>query len=54
MRATLTHVALTSVRDGQAVQWLEKVTDAQYNPPTRTGRPETPAGSGRPAQGDLT
>jgi quercetin dioxygenase-like cupin family protein len=27
----MTHLALTGVRDGQAVEWLEKVTDEQYN-----------------------
>ena len=26
----MTHIALTGVRDGQGVQWLEKVTDEQY------------------------
>ena len=28
----MTHIALTGVQDGQAVEWLEKVTDEQYNP----------------------
>lgn len=28
----MTHLALTGVRDGQAVQWLEHVTDEQYDP----------------------
>jgi len=32
--SAMTHLALTSVRDGPAVAWLEKVTDAQYNPPS--------------------
>jgi 4-carboxymuconolactone decarboxylase len=27
----MTHLALTGVRDGQAVDWLEKVTDEQYD-----------------------
>ncbi|GIF62035.1 cupin [Asanoa ishikariensis] len=27
----MTHLALTGVRDGQGVEWLEKVTDEQYN-----------------------
>ncbi|HDS0923570.1 TPA: cupin domain-containing protein [Stenotrophomonas maltophilia] len=26
----MTHLAVTGVRDGQNVKWLEKVTDAQY------------------------
>jgi quercetin dioxygenase-like cupin family protein len=29
--STMTHIALTGVRDGQGVQWLEKVSDEQYN-----------------------
>ena len=31
--SAMTHIAFTGVRDGEAVQWLEKVTDAQYDPP---------------------
>jgi alkylhydroperoxidase/carboxymuconolactone decarboxylase family protein YurZ len=27
----MTHMALTGVRDGQNVTWLEKVSDQQYN-----------------------
>ena len=27
---TMTHLALTGVRDGRAVDWLDKVTDEQY------------------------
>ncbi|MBD1380972.1 (R)-mandelonitrile lyase [Metabacillus arenae] len=27
----MTHIALTGVRDGKGVEWLEKVTDEQYN-----------------------
>ncbi len=30
----MTHIALTGVRDGQGVAWLEKVTDEQYHTPT--------------------
>jgi hypothetical protein len=26
----MTHLALTGVRDGQNVEWLEKVSDEQY------------------------
>jgi quercetin dioxygenase-like cupin family protein len=29
--SAMTHIALTGVRDGQAVQWLEKVSDQQYH-----------------------
>ncbi len=28
--SAMTHVALTGIRDGQGVQWLEKVSDEQY------------------------
>jgi quercetin dioxygenase-like cupin family protein len=27
----MTHIALTGIIDGQGVEWLEKVTDEQYN-----------------------
>ncbi len=30
--SAMTHLALTGVRDGQAVEWLDKVTDEQYDP----------------------
>ena len=29
--SAMTHIALTGVRDGQGVEWLEKVTDEQYH-----------------------
>jgi len=32
--SAMTHIALTGIRDGQAVEWLQKVTDAQYNAST--------------------
>ena len=28
--SAMTHIALTGVRDGHYVEWLEKVTDEQY------------------------
>ena len=31
--SAMTHLALTGVRDGQGVQWLEKVSDEQYDAP---------------------
>ncbi|GAA1543630.1 cupin domain-containing protein [Dactylosporangium maewongense] len=37
----MTHLALTGVRDGRAVEWLEKVTDEEYDP-----RPAGPPGPG--------
>jgi quercetin dioxygenase-like cupin family protein len=30
--SAMTHMALTGVLDGQGVQWLDKVTDEQYQP----------------------
>ena len=30
-RASMTHIAITEHRDGTAVQWMEKVSDEQYN-----------------------
>ncbi len=29
--SAMTHLALSGVKDGQAVVWMEKVSDAQYN-----------------------
>lgn len=29
--ATMTHLVITGTKDGNNVEWLEKVTDAQYN-----------------------
>ncbi len=29
--SAMTHIAITGVKNGQNVEWLEKVTDAQYN-----------------------
>ena len=31
--SAMTHIALTGIRDGQGVEWLEKVTDEQYRLP---------------------
>ena len=28
--STMVHIAITEVRDGKFVEWMEKVTDAQY------------------------
>ena len=27
----MTHIAIAEKQDGEAVTWMEKVTDAQYN-----------------------
>ena len=39
-RASMTHVAITEHRDSRAVQWMEKVSDEQYNdlPPGAAGQ----------------
>ena len=36
----MTHIAITEHRDGTAVQWMEKVSDEQYNglPPSAVGQ----------------
>jgi quercetin dioxygenase-like cupin family protein len=31
--SAMTHIALTGIRDGQGVEWLEKVSDEQYQAP---------------------
>ena len=38
--ASMTHIAITEHRDGTAVQWMEKVSDEQYNglPPSVAGQ----------------
>ena len=38
-QASMTHIAITEHRDGTAVQWMEKVSDEQYN-----GAPPSPEG----------
>jgi 4-carboxymuconolactone decarboxylase len=47
-RAAMTHIAITGRRDGTSVQWMEKVTDEQYNAAPRNPEPQ-PA---KPQQGD--
>jgi len=34
--AAMSHIAMSEQLDGKAVEWMEKVDDAQYNPPTPT------------------
>jgi 4-carboxymuconolactone decarboxylase len=49
-QASMTHIAITEHRDGTAVQWMEKVSDEQYN-----GAPVSPEGTERtPAQTKMT
>ena len=39
-RASMTHLAISEHRDGSTVQWMEKVSDEQYN-----GVPSAPGGN---------
>jgi 4-carboxymuconolactone decarboxylase len=49
-QASMTHIAITEHRDGTAVQWMEKVSDEQYN-----GASVSPEGTERtPAQTKMT
>ena len=41
--ASMTHLAITEPRDGTSVQWMEKVSDEQYN-----GASPSPDGHGQP------
>jgi 4-carboxymuconolactone decarboxylase len=44
-QVSMTHIAITRQRDGAAVQWMEKVSDEQYNgvPPSPVGHAQAPA-----------
>src|SRR5437867_4280748 len=45
--ASMTHLAITERRDGTSVQWMEKVSDEQYNAaPPSTRQQATPGPSG--------
>jgi len=44
-RAPMTHLGITEVRDGTAVQWMEKVNDEQYGAAVSSPQP----GSARPS-----
>ena len=43
-QASMTHIAMTEHRDGTAVEWMEKVSDDQYN---AAASPQQGAGGGR-------
>lgn len=43
-QASMTHIAITEHRDGTAVQWMEKVTDEQYQ-----SQPDRPRGAAGPS-----
>ena len=46
--ASMTHLGITEQRDGTAVQWMEKVSDEQYQ--RRVAAPDMPQGSPQPTQ----
>jgi 4-carboxymuconolactone decarboxylase len=49
-QASMTHIAMTEHRDGTAVQWMEKVSDEQYNSsPVQSPPVSQPQGTGRPS-----
>ena len=48
-QASMTHIAITEHRDGTAVQWMEKVSDEQYNGAS-DGRTDSSATSGQSDQ----
>jgi 4-carboxymuconolactone decarboxylase len=52
-QAAMTHIAISEHRDGTTVDWMEQVTDEQYNAPVPPQPSERPAGQppvpGRPS-----
>jgi 4-carboxymuconolactone decarboxylase len=52
-QAGMTHIAISEHRDGTTVEWMEQVTDEQYNAPVPLQPSERPAGqppaAGRPS-----
>jgi 4-carboxymuconolactone decarboxylase len=48
-QAAMTHIAITEHRDGTAVQWMEKVSDEQYNGPQQSQPVSQPPAGGRPS-----
>ena len=48
--ASMTHIAISEHRDGSAVQWMEQVSDEQYNGVPSAPQPQnSQPGSGRPS-----
>ena len=41
--SSMAHIAVVEALDGKAVEWMEKVSDAQYGAPLRAQGPATPA-----------
>jgi 4-carboxymuconolactone decarboxylase len=50
----MAHIAIVEQLDGKAVEWMERVSDAQYREPVRAEGPRTDAGAKpRPSQGAI-
>ena len=41
--SSMAHIALTEAQNGISVDWLERVTDAQYLPPAASAQPAAPS-----------
>jgi 4-carboxymuconolactone decarboxylase len=48
-RASMTHVAISEHQAGTTVQWMEKVTEEQYNAPPQAKPSAPPQGASRPS-----
>ncbi|MDZ7292804.1 MAG: carboxymuconolactone decarboxylase family protein [candidate division KSB1 bacterium] len=50
--SSMAHIAIVEMLDGKTVEWMEKVSDAQYGAPLRAQDPVTPApgAQSRPSQ----
>jgi 4-carboxymuconolactone decarboxylase len=52
--SSMTHIAITEQLDGKTVEWMEKVSEAQYGAPPRGQASSTDAGARpRPSQGAI-
>lgn len=52
--SSMTHIAITEQLDGKTVEWMEKVSDAQYGAPLRSQAASPSAGARpRPSQGAI-
>ena len=51
--SAMTHIAIQEAENGKAVEWLEKVTDAQYQPATRSNAMSETPSDARKAFGDI-
>jgi 4-carboxymuconolactone decarboxylase len=48
--SSMAHIAISEALEGKAVEWMEKVSDAQYGSPVRAQGPATPTPGPRPSQ----